>query len=168
LATTVRAPEFATLVDRADLIFTGRAVAQRSDWAVFNGQRAIITFVTFAVEKSHKGRAEDMVILQFLGGTVGNVAMEVTQMPTFARGERAVLFVEDNGIAASPIIGFYHGRFPLRREAGADVILKHTGEPLGDVAEIGRSGQRKKPPARALSHDEFAGKIRQRTFQDRP
>jgi hypothetical protein len=169
-ATTVRAPEFATLVDRADLIFTGRAMAQRSDWALIEGRRAIVTFVSFAAEKWHKGNGGAVVILQFLGGTVGDVTMEVTEMPRFTIGERAVLFVEGNGVAASPIIGFFHGRFPLRRDAGIDTILKHTGEPLGDVAEIGHASQRRKErPPPAMSHAEFAKKIRDRaTRSNRP
>lgn len=162
-ATTVRAPDFSTLVDRAELIFTGRAIAQRSDWTRIDGRRTIVTYVSFAAERWHKGNAGAVVVLQFLGGTVGDVTMEVTEMPRFARGERAVLFVEGNGIAASPIIGFFHGRFPLRSDGGVDTVLKHTGEPLGDVAEIGPPQQRRKERAsRALSHDDFSRKIRER------
>jgi hypothetical protein len=164
-ATSVRAPDFDTLVDRADLIFTGRVVSQRSEWSSLGGQRSIVTFVSFAVEKVLKGKADSVMALQFLGGTVGDVTMDVAEMPSFKTGERAVLFIENNGLAASPVIGFFHGRFPLRRNgAGRDEVLKHDGELLADVAEVGRvkrsTGTR--AARRALSHDEFSARIRQR------
>jgi hypothetical protein len=163
-ATSVRAPAFEILVDRADLIFTGRAVAQRSEWNDVQGQKSIVTFVSFAVEKVHKGRADAVITLQFLGGTVGQVSMDVADMPRFRKGERAVLFIENNGLAASPVIGFFHGRFPLRKiGSGPDEMLKYNGEPLGDVAEIGQEKRVSRPATkRALSHDEFALKIRER------
>jgi hypothetical protein len=164
-ATSVRAPDFDTLVDRADLIFTGRVVSQRAEWSSLGGRRSIVTFVSFAVEKVHKGKADSVLALQFLGGTVGDVTMHVAEMPSFKTGERAVLFVENNGLAASPVVGFFHGRFPLRRNAGShDEVLKHNGELLADVAEIGRvqrsTGTR--AASHALSHDEFSARIRQR------
>jgi hypothetical protein len=163
-ATSVRAPAFEVLVDRADLIFAGRAVAQRSEWNDVQGQKSIVTFVSFAVEKIHKGRADAVITLQFLGGTVGNVSMEVADMPRFRKGERAVLFIENNGLAASPVIGFFHGRFPLRKTGpGPDEMLQYTGEPLGNVAEIGQEKRVSGPVTkRAMSHDEFALKIRER------
>ncbi len=124
-----------------------------------------MTFVTFAVEKVHKGQADSVVVLQFLGGTVGAVTMEVAEMPAFKTGERAVLFIENNGHSASPVIGFFHGRFPIRRNAaGRDDVLKHNGELLTDVAEIGRvkRSMGTRAASQALSHDEFSAKIRQR------
>ena len=72
-ATSVLAPRFEALVDRADLIFAGRVTSQHSEWRDLNGQRAIVTLVTFSVERTHKGRAEPAVTLQFLGGRVGQV-----------------------------------------------------------------------------------------------
>ena len=163
-ATSVRAPAFEVLVDRAELIFTGRAVAQRSEWSNLQGQKSIVTFVSFAVEKVHKGKADAVITLQFLGGTVGDVTMDVADMPRFRKGERAVLFIENNGLAASPVIGFFHGRFPLRKTGpGPDEMLKYNGEPLSDVGEIGKEKRVSRPATkRALSHDEFSLRIRER------
>jgi hypothetical protein len=164
LATSVRAPVFEVLVDRAELIFTGRAVAQRSEWSNLQGQKSIVTFVSFAVEKVHKGKADAVITLQFLGGTVGDVTMDVADMPRFRKGERAVLFIENNGLAASPVIGFFHGRFPLRKTgSGLDEMLKYNGEPLSDVGEIGQEKRVSRAATRrALSHDEFSLRIRER------
>jgi hypothetical protein len=164
-ATSVIAPRFETLVDRAELIFAGQVTGQRSEWRNNNGQKSIITLVTFTVGQVHKGRAEATVTLQFLGGTIGDVALEVADVPRFKVGERVVLFIEGNGSAASPVIGFFHGRFSLRHdESGRDAVFTYRNEPLANVAEIGRA--KRLPTAqesrRALSHEEFAVKIRER------
>jgi hypothetical protein len=164
-ATSVIAPRFETLVDRAELIFTGWVVGQRSEWRNNNGQRSIVTLVTFTVQQMHKGRAEPTVTLQFLGGSVGDVTLEVADMPKFKPGERVILFVEGNGSAVSPVIGFFHGRFSLQRdESGREAVFTYRNEPLVDVSEIGRA---KRQPVtqetrRALAHDEFCAKIRER------
>jgi len=112
-------------------------------------QKSIVTLVSFRVQAVHKGRADSVVTLQFLGGTVGDVTLDVSDMPKFKPGERVVLFVEKNGASASPLIGFYHGKFSLQKDAsGRDVVLKHNGEPLADVAELGHA---KRPGTRHVS-----------------
>ena len=162
-ATSVLPPGFEALVDRADLIFAGRVTSQRSEWRNFNGQKAMVTLVTFTVERTHKGRADSVVTLQFLGGRVGEVTMDVAEMPQFKAGERVILFVEDDGNTASPVIGFFHGKFLLRKdESGRDFVLQHDGAPLADVAEIGRAKNAGGAALRALSHEEFAAKIHER------
>jgi hypothetical protein len=164
-ATSVIAPRFETLVDRAELIFAGQVTGQRSEWKNHNGQRSIVTLVTFAVRQVHKGHAESAITLQFLGGTVGDVTLEVADIPKFRPGERVVLFIEDNGLAASPVIGFFHGKFSLRQdESGRESVFTHNNDPLTDVAELGRA---KRLPVsqesrRALSHEEFSAAIGKR------
>jgi hypothetical protein len=160
-ATTVLPLTFERLVLDADLIFAGRAVSQRSEWREMRGQRSIVTLVTFAVDSVHKGRAGSTVTLQFLGGTVGDITLDVTEMPKFAPGERVLLFVENDGASASPIVGFYHGRLALRPQGGRDAVFKHNGEPLPDTAAIGRPGQKGKPARPAMSLQSFTASLRE-------
>lgn len=164
-ATSVIAPRFETLVDRAELIFTGQVAGQRAEWRSNGGQRSIVTLVTFAVRQIHKGRAESTVTLQFLGGSVDGVTLEVADVPKFKIGERVILFIEGNGSAVSPVIGFSYGKFSLRQDGtGREAVFTHRNEPVADVAELGRArreavaGQSR----RALSHDEFSQRIRER------
>jgi hypothetical protein len=169
-ATSVIAPSFDDLVSRADLIFTGPVISQHSEWRDTGGKRSIVTIVKFGVEQVHKGRAGVTVKLQFLGGAIGAVALDVSDMPKFTQGERVVLFVEKNSINASPLIGFYHGKFSLRRDAsGRDTVLRHNGEALLDVADLGRSkraGSNAVP--NGLSHAEFTEKVRAHISQPSP
>lgn len=166
-ATSVIAPSFDELVSRADLIFTGPVISQHSEWRDTGGKRSIVTIVKFGIEQVHKGKAGVTVKLQFLGGAIGAVTLDVSDMPKFTQGERVVLFVEKNSVNASPLIGFFHGKFSLRKDAsGRDAVLKHNGEALVDVAELGRS---KRAGAHALqdglSHADFAAKVRERLSQ---
>lgn len=165
-ATSVLPPRFEALVDEADLIFTGQVIAQRAEWRNLQGQKSIVTLVTFGVQATHKGRAGSTVTLQFLGGTIGDVSLDVTEMPRFKTGERALLFVEKNGTVACPVVGWQHGRFGVQTDTqGRETILKHDGQALMDVSEIGVARMTAQPRAASLSHAEFTGKIRARLAQ---
>jgi hypothetical protein len=155
-ATSVLAPDFETMVRRADLIFTGRVTGQHAEWRNVAGQRSIVTLVTFDVLGVHKGRAGRTVSLQFLGGKIGPASLDVEAMPKFHAGERAVLFVEQNGVNASPLIGFFHGKFNVLTDG---TMTHYDQTPLGDVREIGKSRAQRGTAARAMSQTEFAGKI---------
>jgi hypothetical protein len=162
-ATSVIAPSFDGLVEHADLIFTGQVISQHSEWRNNNGQRSIVTLVTFGVEAIHKGQTGSTVTLQFLGGTIGDVTLAVSEMPRFNPNERVVLFVEKNGANASPLIGFYHGKFSLRKDVtGREMVLRHDGQALTDVATIGRAAPAAGPASAGLSHEEFTRQVRAR------
>lgn len=164
LATTVIAPRFETLVDYSDLIFTGQVLSQKSEWRNNDGQKSIVTLITFGVQQVHKGRAASTITLQFLGGSVGDVTLDVAEMPRFKNGERVILFVAHNGTTASPLVGFFHGKFSLRKDAsGRDEVLQHDGDRLTEIVEIGRAKAKALTTTRkGLSHDEFSNEIQQR------
>ena len=79
--------------------------------------------------------------LEFLGGTVGEVTLDVAEVPKFNAGERVLLFVEGNGIQFCPVVGVFHGKFRVHKDetSGRDIVLMHDGKPLRDVGEIGTS-----------------------------
>ena len=163
-ATSVIAPRFETLVDAAELIFSGQVISQRSEWRNIDGKKSIVTLITLGVQQVHKGHAGNTVTLQFLGGTIGDTSLDVAEMPHFKNGERVVLFVADNGTAVSPILGFFHGRFSVRKGAdGRDEVLQHDGQPLMETTEIGRAKAKGATASQqGLSPDDFSRKIRER------
>ena len=155
-ATTVIAPDFRQMVREADAVFTGRVIKQRCEWRHFEGQRSIVTLITYEVLNVHKGQLGPAIELQFLGGRIGTASMHVDSMPAFQNGERAVLFVERNGSNASPLVGFYHGKFNV---LGDGSVTQHNGVPLGDVTEIGKP-RVKRAALKALTHEAFAAQVR--------
>ncbi len=161
-STSVLAPTFDELVARADEVVLARVVARQSSWVTSRSGRAIVTDVTFAIERTLKGETRVQRTLEFLGGTVGDDTLTVAGMPEFRVNDRDVLFVRDSGRPVSPLVGFWYGRFRVVRDAafGGETIRTFDGRPLASLADVGNP----RPPAlirplRVLSLDEFLREI---------
>jgi hypothetical protein len=157
-STTVVAPSFDELVMRAESVVVARVAAIRSAWIESRSGRAIVTDVTVSIERTLKGPAHAERSFEFLGGTVGDDTLEVAGMPTFHVGDRDVLFINEAGRPASPLVGFMYGRFRIVSDpqTGADIIRTHDGRPLASLDEVGNV----RPPAfvappRTLSLNDF-------------
>jgi len=173
-ATTVVAPTFDEMVDRADLVFVGKVARSRADWRTVGKNRVIFTQVEFENEETLKGKAGALLTLQFLGGTVGGVTLQVADVPGFVAGDRVLLFVEGNGVQFCPLVGVFHGKFGVRKDerSGREFVLMHDGNPLRDVAQIGRGeganfGSKQtnlptQPELAPMAVDEFKKRIRSR------
>jgi len=137
-STTVIPPTFDTLVSSASTIFVGEVADVRSEWIATRQGRAIVTRVTFKVEDVWKGSAGAVTQLEFLGGTVGEMTMDVVGMPTFHTGQRSVLFVSSQVRTASPLVGFWHGRMRVEKDPyGVDRVRTYDGRSLGSPNEVG-------------------------------
>jgi hypothetical protein len=159
--TTVVPPTFDELVSQAEVIFQGAVTDVRSEWAGAGAQRHIVTYVTFRVEEGFKGNVGATYSVRLLGGTVGGETMEVTDTPKFNVGDRAILFVENNGSQFVPLVGISHGRFRVDRDqtTDRDVVRTNDRAPLSDVSQLGKN-ERAANAGRPLSIDEFKSAIR--------
>ena len=176
-ATTVIPPTFEEMTDRAELIFLGKVVSSRAEMRIVGTNRVIFTLVEFERQEVLKGEAGASVTLQFLGGTVGDVTLEIAGVPKFKAGDREFLFVEGNRVQFCPLVGVFHGKFGVRKDdkSGRDNLVMHNGKALRDVAEIGAGVGAEFGPKRAklsiqanaepLSVDDFKSKIRDRLAQ---
>jgi len=147
-ATTVLPMTFDELLAEASTIVKGEVVEVRSDWRDRRpGEGPIVTYVTVRVQETLKGGPATQMLLEFLGGTVGDLTLAVAEIPQFKVGDRDILFINDAGRPSSPIVGFFTGRFPIRVDAftGREFVTTFDGRPLSDVADIGRA------PAKSLS-----------------
>lgn len=136
--TTVKPPTFGALVAGAQVIFVGEVTNLAAAWDATPHGRAIVTRVTFRVSEVLKGSVGPMTQLEFLGGVIGEIGMKVEGMPAFRVGQRDVLFVGGIVRAASPLVGFMHGRLRVERDPGGiDRVFTHDGQMLRGVAEIG-------------------------------
>jgi hypothetical protein len=140
VATTVIAPSFSELVERAEVVFEGEVVATDSRVTVERDGTPIVTLVTFRVLRLLKGKAGSVVALEFLGGTAGNRSYRIDGMPTFRVGDRDVLFAVTSQRLVSPLVGMMHGRVrivtdPVSRET---LVRRHDGQPLREVSAFGQ------------------------------
>src|SRR4029079_16566859 len=109
-ATTVVAPTFEALVAEADASVESEVVDTTSRVMPQRDGAPIVTDVYFRVQRVLKGAPASTLILQFLGGQVGDVGFRVEGVPSFSKGDRDVLFAMTAAPQVSPIVGMMHGR----------------------------------------------------------
>ena len=66
-----------------------------------SGDRLIVSHVALRVEEALKGPAADSLAMHLPGGTVGDMTLEVSDLPSVRLGERGVFFLSQDG----------HGRY---------------------------------------------------------
>jgi hypothetical protein len=139
-ATTVIPPTFDELVNQAEVIFQGDVTEVKSQWVGEGGQRHIVSYVSFKVEDALKGNPGQNYTIRMLGGTVDGETMGVSDAPKFKVGDKEILFVEHNGSQFIPLVGIMHGRFHVQRDqSGQEVVATNEGEPVKNVARLGRA-----------------------------
>lgn len=168
-ATSVIAPEFDQLVGQADYIVRAQVKAVTSEWQEKNGRRHIVTHVTLDVKEVIAGTPPSPLVLELLGGRVGDDEMIVEGTPQFYIGDEDVLFIRGNGRVHCPLVAVMHGRYPVHQDtkSGRKAILRSNGVPLYDQSEVAlpmttlSAVTRLKKTATPLTPSEFIGKIRQ-------
>ena len=138
-ATTVEPVTFEELVKSAERIFLGEVVAVESFRADLGRGPRIRTRVTFSIDEALRGRGT-LAVLEFLGGTVGGVTLDIPGMPRFIAGERYVVFTREGDRWVNPVVGFSQGLFRVSRDLrdGTFRVLTVNRTPLVNAAAIGR------------------------------
>lgn len=116
------------LVSRARLIVRGRVIDTTARWNADHTR--IYTYVTIRPTEYIKGASKtgDLVI-EVPGGTVGDLTLRVTDVPTFKEGEDTVVFLRDEYFQ---VVGWYQGKYTV--EEG---IVLERKQPLQTfIAEI--------------------------------
>lgn len=138
-ALSVLPPTFPDLVAESDTIVQAETLDVSSRWTTnAGGHRVIKTYVTVRVDRTLKGAASPELTLEFLGGRVGEDALIIPGLPTFAVGERDFLFLAQNGASFCPLLAARHGRYPVRftPSTGQALVLRANGMPLRSLAEV--------------------------------
>ena len=121
-ASTQRALKLATMVEKSDFIFVGTAVQSESAWNAEHTR--IYTRTTFEVEEYVKGQGTDQetdgggaVVVETLGGVVGDVGMMVPGVPQFRQGEKNLLFISTGPRTGKHrVVGWSQGRFKIKKD----------------------------------------------------
>lgn len=120
LATLVHAMLASTsiseLTKAADAVVTGTVVDIESQWDVEH--KTIFTYVTVQVDQVVKNSTPKKklkeITLRLLGGTVGDTATDVSDMPKFSLNERVFLFLSvDTGVSTPSSEGDRLGDFTV-------------------------------------------------------
>ena len=120
----VQGLELQELVAHADRIILGQVLFSES-FQRADGQLG--TWHRIAVEREIRGSAPDEqeVIVETLGGQMGDIAMRVEGEPSFRVGERVLVFVRDGGpYTAFRPVGMGQGVMRVRREQGVETVTQ--------------------------------------------
>ncbi len=128
--------DFPELVTRAEQIVAGTVTAVSEEQDSAGTPWTAVTLSDLTVLKGDVGAT---LTLRFYGGSAGDVAVHIPDMPTFTPGERALLFVAGNGRDICPLVGVWQGRFRLRADAtsGDEVVDDSDRNPV-----VSRAGRR--------------------------
>jgi hypothetical protein len=109
-ATTVERLGLEDLVKKARTIVVGSVTGSRTYWSA--DRKFILTDYTINVDESLKGNVPRTVVVTAVGGKVGDIELYVSGMPSFEKGENAVVFIEQSG-AYQVVVGLGQGKFTI-------------------------------------------------------
>ena len=109
-ATSVERLALDDLVKKADKIVVGRVSSSRTYWS--DNGKLILTNYTIEVDENIKGQPSRTVELTTIGGRIGTLELHVSGMPSFEKGENAVIFAEQSG-AYETVVGLGQGKFTV-------------------------------------------------------
>ncbi len=152
-ATTLVRLSLEQLTEASSAIVRGRVLSQESRW---NPQHTrIVTFTALAVAETMKGAPPSTVVVEQLGGTVGNVRVHVSGTVHFHPETDYVLFLEPAGSDTSKflLVGMIQGAYRVYRDAATlqERIIRRFGGfsmgssppaaspagPMGDTVPLG-------------------------------
>ena len=154
----VQALDFAQLTARAERIVVAQVVSVKSEWDASG--RNIHTRIEIKVEETWKGSVapDEHIVMVQPGGTVGDIEMRVHGMPSFAPGEKAVLFLAGQG--APRVVGMSQGKRSVHWNGTAK---RWEAEVAEHSAVVRRDSQGRLQPAMpepAMTLDELRQRVR--------
>lgn len=134
-ASSVREVSLNEMLQQSQFVFEGTVTAIE---ARENSQKRIHTYVTFEIKDIIKGEYHSNVItLSFLGGTVGDVTLAVSDMRLPQIGEHGIYFVESlERLQVHPLYGWSQGHFIVERDVtGSERIMTNRRLPITAVMD---------------------------------
>lgn len=168
LATSVEAPAFDQLVNQADYIVRATVKSVTSAWRDKNGHHYIATQVALDVKEVIRGTPPNPLVLDMVGGTVGDDELVIEGAPKFHVGEESIFFVHGNGTQFYPLVAIMHGLYPIFKDAktGTEYAVRSNGMPLYSEQDVSlpmttlSAVKTQNPAAQPMTARAFINKIR--------
>ena len=135
-ATSFEPVTFDDLITQSDVIFVGDVVDVHPYVLQVRDRTIVKTRVTFRVDDPLYGTTSLLEVFDFLGGETPELGMAVAGMPTFAVGDRRVVFARrDRSI--NPIVGFTQGLMKVARDVnGIDRVTTLEGLSVARLSDL--------------------------------
>jgi hypothetical protein len=155
-ATSVSDVSIDEMVQKSQFVFEGRVIAAEAR----STQARIHTYITFEIIDVLKGEYNgNIIILRFLGGTVGDVTLAVSDMQLPQKGEHGIYFVESlERIQINPLFGWSQGHFIVYQDgAGIERVMTNKGLPVigvkGDTLDQRKVTEHSQTLSQGVSRD---------------
>jgi hypothetical protein len=137
-ATTVEAPEFEALVNQADYVVRASVKSVTAEWRENQGRKYIATRVALDIIEIIRGIPPQPLVLELVGGRVGNEELVIEGAPKFLLGDDVILFVQGNGRQIYPLVAIMHGLYPVMKDEKSqqEYVLRSNGLPLYSEQEV--------------------------------
>jgi hypothetical protein len=132
-AASVRQVSMDEMLQQCQFVFEGKVLSLEAEE---NSQKSIHTYVTFEIQDIIKGEySSDTITLSFLGGTVGDVTMGVSDIKVPQVGERGIYFVESlERSQVHPFYGWSQGHFLVQPDdTGTERVMTSSEQPVTGV-----------------------------------
>lgn len=153
-ATVVLPADFATVVNGADVIVSGRVVDVRSQ---LTDARSIESFITVAVNETLKGEPNRTLTFRVPNGTVGRYRRITVGAPEFAEGDRVVLFLRARAPSVPILFGLSQGVYRVAATGSGDMVMPAPIMARGVAAERVVRGD---PARKPIPLDDFLRQVR--------
>lgn len=128
------------LTEKAESIVIGKVADQKSEWN--SNKTQIYTTVTFDVHEYLKGSSDNVSkTFRLPGGQVGDIRLQVAEMPEFKTGEKALLFLKKGNTSDdAEIVGLKQGKYSINGDRVVEnnkslvELKKEIVKSLGDDA----------------------------------
>ncbi|SDS52050.1 hypothetical protein [Opitutus sp. GAS368] len=169
-ATTVEAPDIDSLITQSDYIVRAVVTSATPEWhQTTDGRRYISTRVELEIRDVIKGAPPSPLVLDLIGGRIGQDELVLEGMPQFHAGDEQVLFVHGEQRKMFPLVALMHGVYPVMHEAksGQDYVMRSNGRLLYSLQDVAQPMEpamtvRQDPSARPLTAAVFISQIRAR------
>lgn len=142
-ATSVVPPSFEELVNQSDYVVHAVVKSVTAELRTApSGNQVIHSRVELEVKEIVAGQPPATVVLDVLGGRLGDRELSIEGAPKFTAGEEAVFFVQGNGTQIYPLTRMMHGVYPVLKDAANRAyIARSNGAPLHDVSEVSQPAE---------------------------
>ena len=131
--------DIATRANGASRVVVARVVDVRSRFTANRfGDQVIVSTAVLDVSENLKGAAARMLDVEFEGGTVGDITLKVSDLPSLAPGERAMFFLDAD--SAGVLIPHDRGRGIVK--LGPDDRVENSAVTLADLRRQVRDAAR--------------------------
>jgi hypothetical protein len=132
------ATRVAKAMQLADQVVVGHVSAVQPSWKTnVHGDQLIVSRTWVRTEETLKGNAAMDVPVEIEGGTIGELTLTVSDMPTLKAGDRAVFLLKKT--ANGELIPHLRGAGILR--VGKDDVIPALGLRLEDVRQLARQSR---------------------------